>query len=176
MADYDDDLVELDEEQDEDEEDGPGSVFVSMAFGRDHCDDVWAVIEEVCREHDMIANRVHQTQVAGSPNIDEAIQFYLDRCDMVIVDLTHERPCVAHEIGLCDAEFDRSLILLIARQGTPRFGNIQSRMVNYYADEHELRTILETQLPLMIDAWCELQESDEDEDEDEDEDDDGEAR
>ena len=164
MHDDDIDDEEIEEEDEDEEELVPSDVFVSMAFGREGCDEAWKVIRAVCKEFDLAARRAHQTEFAGSPAIDEAVATLVDVCDFAVIDLTHERPSVAHEIGLCDREFARSLILLIAKTGTPRFANIGSRMVNYYADAAELRRIMRRQLQLMCEAWAEMQENIEDED------------
>lgn len=161
---YDEDMDdELEEENDDDEV--PSDVFVSMAFGRDGCDEAWKVIRKACKAFDLTARRAHQNQFPGSPGIDEAIEALVDHCDFAVIDLTHERPSVAHEIGLCDREFHRTFILLIAKTGTPRFGNIQSRMVNYYDDLDHLRRIMTRQLRLMCDAWEQIGDDEEDDDE-----------
>jgi hypothetical protein len=161
---YDDeaDDEELDEHDGEEEVD-PSDVFVSMAFGREGSEEAWNVIRKACKEFDLTARRAHQSQFAGSPGIDEAVEALVDCCDFAVIDLTHERASVAHEIGLCDSEFDRSLILLIAKKDTPRFGNIQSRMVNYYDDLDHLRRIMVRQLKLMCEAWDQMPDDDEEE-------------
>jgi len=86
-------------------------------------------------------------------------------CDFAVIDLSHERPSVAHEIGLCDREFDRDFILLMARTGTPRFGNIQTRIVNYYATLDELRRIMQRQLRMMCEALEAMPDESDEEDE-----------
>lgn len=158
---YDDDIDDEELEDEDDEESVPSNVFVSMAFGRESSDEVWKVIHAVCKEYDLDAQRAHQSQFPGSPAIDDAAASLVGMCDMAIIDLTHERPSVAHEVGLCDGKFDRSLILLIAKEGTPRFANIGSRMVNYYRSPVHLRSILDRQLKMMIDAWHEFDDEDE---------------
>ena len=162
---YDDEIddEEFDDEDDEDEESDPSDVFVSMAFGREGSEEAWKVIRKACKEFDLTARRAHQTEFAGSPGIDEAVEALVDHCDFAVIDLTHERPSVAHEIGLCDREFDRSFILLIAKKDTPRFGNIQGRMINYYDDLDHLRRIMNRQLKLMCEAWDQMPDDDEDE-------------
>lgn len=141
------------DEEDEDEESPPSDVFVSMAFGREGSDEAWKVIRRVCNEFDLTARRAHQDQVPGSPSIDEVVDELVESCEFAVIDLTHERPSVAHEVGLCDREFDRPFILLLARKGTQRFGNIQGRLVNYYSDMQDLERILRRQLRMMLDEW-----------------------
>jgi hypothetical protein len=161
------DFEDGDEDGDDDgEESGPSNVFVSMAFGREGSDAVWEVIETECENFDLTAWRAHQTQFAGSPSIDDVVAKLVDVCDMAVIDLTHERPSVAHEIGMCDREFDRALILFVAKAGTPRFANIESRLVNYYADAADLQRILARQLTMMCEAWERLQDLEDDDDED----------
>lgn len=157
---------EFDDEESDEEDEVPSDVFVSMAFGRDGSDEAWKVIRAVCKDYDLTARRAHQSQLPGSPNIDEAVAALVDECDFAVIDLTHERPSVAHEIGLCDREYDRTFILLIAKEGTPRFANIGSRMVNYYKSADHLRRIMERQLGMMVEAWQTLPD-DEDEEDDE---------
>lgn len=165
----DDDELE-DDDADEEADDGPSDVFVSMAFGRDGSEEAYRVIRKACKQFDLTARRAHQDQIPGSPGIDEAVEALVEICDFAVIDLTHERPSVAHEIGLCDGEYLRAFILLIAKTGTPRFGNIQGRMVNYYNDLDHLRGIMEKQLEMMIEVWDQLPDDDEDEDDEEDED------
>lgn len=86
----------------------PSDVFVSMAFGREGSEEAWKVIRKACKEFGLEARRAHQNHFPGSPAIDEAIEALVDLCDFAVIDLTHERPSVAHEIGLCDREFDRA--------------------------------------------------------------------
>lgn len=121
-------------------------------------------IRKARKEFDLAARRAHQDQFAGSPGIDDAVEALVDHCDFAVIDLTHERPSVVHEIGLCDREFDRAFILLIAKAGTPRFGNIQGRMVNYYDDLDHLRRVMMRQLRLMFEAWDQMPEDNEDDD------------
>lgn len=166
----DDDDYEDDEEADDEEEEGedePSTVFVGMAFGRDGCEGVFDIIDGVCDALDLSAVRAHPDQIVGSPAGDEVVHALLDSADFAIIDLTHERPSVAHEIGMADRELDRAFILLIAKAGTPRFANIQGRTINYYADAAELRKIVKRQLTAMIDAWHESDEDDQDDGDDE---------
>jgi len=166
----DDDVDDNETEHDDEEELVPSDVFVSMAFGREGSEEAWKVIRKACKEFELEARRAHQNHFPGSPAIDEAIEALVDLCDFAVIDLTHERPSVAHEIGLCDREFDRAFILLIAKAGTPRFGNIQGRMVNYYSDMDDLRRTMTRQLRMMCEAWDEMPDEEEDEDgQDEDE-------
>ncbi|MBL8875024.1 MAG: hypothetical protein JNM86_04430 [Phycisphaerae bacterium] len=150
------------------EGDFPSAVFVGMAFGREGCDDVFDLINEVCEDYDLQALRAHAEQVIGSPTIDEVIHDLLDEVDFAIFDLTHERPSVAHEIGMADRELGSGFILLVARDKTPRYANIQGRIVNYYRDLEDLRTILDRQLEAMIDAWIALGDEDGDDLDDDD--------
>jgi hypothetical protein len=66
---------------------------------------------------------------------------------------------------MADRELDRAFILLIAKESTPRFANIQGRTINYHADALQLRKIVKRQLTTMIDAWEESAEDDEDDEE-----------
>lgn len=168
------DEADLDEEDledgDEDEDDdGPSAVFVGMAFGREGCDECYDVIVRVCEMFDLEPLRAHPDDIVGSHNGDDVIRALMDDADFAILDLTHERPSVAHEIGLVDGEFPREFILLTAKTGTPRFSNIQGRTVHYYSDVGQLERILKRQLRAMIDGWHDLEnEDDEQRDEDDD--------
>ncbi len=158
--------------EDDDDESGndePSVVFVGMAVGRAGCDEVFRAISNVCERLDLDAMRAHPDQIVGSPAGDEVVNALLDDADFAIIDLTHERPSVAHEIGLADGAIDRAFILLLAKEGTPRFANIQGRTINYYSNLGELWAIVERQLNAMIDLWHECEEeSDEDDDGEED--------
>ncbi len=155
---------ESDEDGDEDDDEAPLEAFVSMALGRPGCDEVYRVIRKVCKHFDVVPQRAHVEEFPGSYSIEAIIEALVDRCDFAIIDLTYERPSVAHEIGLCDREFDKGLIVFIAKAGTPRFGNIQSRGVVYYDSPEDLEKKLRKKVEMALDI---LESEDDEADEDE---------
>jgi hypothetical protein len=159
-----DDEDDLDEDEYDDEDDDTFYVFVGMAFGREACDEAYSAIKRVCKKLDMNVLRAHPREIAGSHHGDDVVHALIDKADFAIIDLTHGRPSVAHEIGLVDRELGREFILLIGREGTERFSNIQGRVVQYYSDKAELERILKDQLDAMADGWNAIHGDDEEDD------------
>ena len=115
------------------------------------------MIGGVCDRLGMEAQRLPATQSGG-----EALYEAIETSDFAIIDLTHKRPGLAEEIEVTGHEMAPEFVLLIARTGSARPPEIESRVVHFYADKGDLRALVERHLNAMVDAWHEGGESDDD--------------
>lgn len=149
------DEEEGDEDFDDDEDDGPSSVFVGMTLRRDNSDSLFAAIKNVCRDLELTAFRAEPNQLSGRMPLHEVVQMLVDDANFAILDLTYDRPTLAHEIAICDREFASEFILQIAKEGAPPPPAAEGRLITTYRDAEDLRRIVQRQLNQMIDAWNE---------------------
>lgn len=150
------DEEEGDEEyDDEEEDDSPTSVFVGMTLRKDNSDAVFAAIRNVCRDLDLTAFRAEPQHLSGRMPLHQVVQMLVDDANFAILDLTYDRPTLAHEIAICDREFAGEFVLQIAKDGARLPSAAEGRMITTYRDPEELRMIVRRQLNQMIDEWNE---------------------
>jgi len=174
MLEDDDEFADVDDgDDDEDGNDAPTTVFVSVGAAGAASEESFGVISGVCDRLSLEALRAptDPKQAIGTPAGNEAVKDLLDAADFAIIDLSHKRPTLAREISMAEAEFDAVFILLVAKTGTPLPAAIEDKTIIHYADKGDLRAVVEKHLNAMVDAWHETEE-DEDEEEEDDGDDD----
>lgn len=137
------------EEEDDEGDDAPTSVFVSIPFGKDGAEEAFRVINGVCDRLELDAQRMPRG--GGRQALYEGIE----TSDFAIIDVSHKRPSLAEELHVAEHEIHPSFILLIARTGSPRLPELENRAVHNYADPGDLRALIERHLNTMIDAWHE---------------------
>lgn len=137
-------LSEIDE-KDQGEYD-EGSVFVGMAFGNyPELTNIFEAIVRVCINFDLEATRVSDTPDSGAihPQILEEIE----DAELLIFDLTIERPNVYYELGYAHGVGNRrEEIILIAKTGTNIHFDISHLRILYYDDAFDLMNKLEKYL------------------------------
>lgn len=118
----------------------PRYVFVIMAMPEDDPDmeDVHQTIKRTCKELEYKAERVDDIQFTGK--ISEKIQSCIKLSELVVADLTYERPNVYYEVGFADA-YEKPL-LLVARKGTKVHFDLQGNKVLFYRNMTELEKLL----------------------------------
>jgi hypothetical protein len=87
----------------------------------------------------------------GSDLVILKIAQFIEEAELIICDLTYERPNIYYELGYAHGVGNRGdRILLIAREDTPRHFDINGLHTRLYSSLDNLRTILQTNLPPMI--------------------------
>ena len=148
------------EEEEEEGDEAPTTVFVAMTFGKDGADEAFRVIGGVCDRLELEAQRL-PAKGGGREALYEAVE----TSDFAIIDVSNKRPGLAEELEVTGHELDPAFVLLIARTGSARPPEIEDRTINFYADKGDLRAIVERHLNAMIDAWHEGGQGDGDDDE-----------
>lgn len=87
-------------------------LFVIMAFGRDDTDKVWAEVYEQAAGFKAI--RIDQTD-NGKPKLDQIVN-EISTADVIVADLTYERPNCYFELGYAQARRRHEEIILCARR------------------------------------------------------------
>ena len=97
----------------------PGYVFIVMAMFEDdlRLEDVHETIRRACRDLGLRGERVDDIQFTGQ--ITEKIQSSIRLAELVVADLTHERPNVYYEVGFANA-YDKPLILIADNEARNR--------------------------------------------------------
>lgn len=114
-------------------------VFVIMKFGDTELDLVYrTAIRPVIEEHKYLPIRVDEIQSSGV--ITEEIERYLDQSEVVLADLTGERPNCYYEAGYAQAM--RKELILTIREGSPiHFDLAANRFITWRSGD-ELRSKL----------------------------------
>jgi hypothetical protein len=121
-----------------------GLVFLIISFNKD-MDKTNSIIQEECKKLEFVLRRGDEG--VGSNLILFDILDALNASELIICDLTHERPNCCYELGYTDAfieDFEETLI--IAKEDTKLQLNISPSRVKYYSNDDELRQILNTNL------------------------------
>lgn len=127
----------------------PDSVFVIMAFQGEGMSDVLAVIRDVCQSFTLHANRADDD--VGSELVIVKIAEQIEEAELIICDLTYERPNVYYELGYAHGVGNRGdRVLLIAREGTEIHFDIGSLRIHKYSSPETLQAILQNNLPEML--------------------------
>lgn len=118
----------------------PRYVFVIMAMPENDpgAEDVHQTIKRTCGSLGYKAERVDDIQFTGQ--ISEKIQSCIMLSELVVADLSHERPNVYYEVGFADA-FNKRL-LLVARKDTKIHFDLQGNKVLFYKNMTELESLL----------------------------------
>jgi len=123
-------------------------VFVIMAFS-DDMDRAYESIRDECRKMGLTAKRADDG--VGSGIILREITDSIEKAELLICDLTHQRPNVYYELGYAHGVGNESSdILLIAREGTVLHFDIAPLRVQFYRDEQHLRTLVARNIPGML--------------------------
>jgi hypothetical protein len=126
----------------------PKSVFVIMSFQGDGMDKVLATVKDECTTLGFSATRVDDA--VGSELAIKRIWEHIESAELIVCDLTHERPNVYYELGYAHGVGNTGRnILLIARRGTALHFDIGNHMVQHYSSMKSLRAILQRNLPEM---------------------------
>lgn len=127
----------------------PDSVFVIMAFQGEGMNDVLAIIREVCQALSLNANRADDD--VGSELVIVKIADQIEKAELIICDLTYERPNVYYELGYAHGVGNRGdRVLLIAREKTEVHFDIGSLRIHKYSSPETLQAILQRNLPEML--------------------------
>lgn len=118
----------------------PKYVFVIMAMPENDpgAEDVHQTIKRTCNGLGYKAERVDDIQFTGQ--ISEKIQSCIMLSELVVADLSHERPNVYYEVGFADAYCKR--LLLVARKDTRIHFDLQGNKVLFYKNMTELESLL----------------------------------
>jgi hypothetical protein len=123
-------------------------VFVIMPFERD-TDDVYAAIKDECAALQLDAKRVDEQ--VGSHFVMKRLGSLIESAELIICDLTHERPNVYYELGYAHGVGNNGdNILLIAKAGTRLHFDIGQLGVLLYSSTDDLRGLLSKQLKAIL--------------------------
>lgn len=122
-------------------------ILMAMANTDPSLVDVHIGLKRVCKKLSIIAERVDDIELVG--RITDKILDCIDRADIIIADLTHERPNVYYELGYCHGMGKR--VVLIAHEGTSLHFDIKDFRVLFYKNVTELENKLEPTLRTIMD-------------------------
>lgn len=123
-------------------------VFVIMPFCNE-MNDVYKVISEECKIIGLNSKRADDS--IGSGIVLREIVESIEEAELLICDLTHERPNVYYELGYAHGVGNESSeILLIAKKGTTLHFDIAPLRVRYYQSNDHLRQIIKENIPEML--------------------------
>jgi hypothetical protein len=126
----------------------PNSVFLIMSFQGEGMGEVLAVVKHECDTLGLKATRVDDA--VGSGFVIKQIGELIERAEIIVCDLTYERPNVYYELGYAHGVGNGGdNVLLIAREGTTLHFDIGPLRVNLYSSLKSLRAILQRNLPEM---------------------------
>lgn len=116
------------------------TAFVAMAMTEidPFLVDVYSAIKRACDKAAFAAYRVDDVQYAG--RITDKIRDSIYGSDLMIADLTHERPNVYYEVGY--AHCLNKVVILIARDGTKSHFDVSDFKVIPYKNATELENKL----------------------------------
>ena len=111
--------------------------------------DVLATIKEVCQSLTLNANRADDD--VGSELVIVKIAEEIEKAELIICDLTYERPNVYYELGYAHGVGNRGdRVLLIAKEETEVHFDIGSLRIHKYSSLETLQAILRKNLPEML--------------------------
>lgn len=108
--------------------------------------DVHSCIKSVCARTNIRAERVDDIEYSGK--ITDRIIDSIQKADIVIADLTHERPNVYYEIGFSHGQ--NNDVILIARRETKLHFDLSGFNVIYYRNITELSEKLEKRIKAVL--------------------------
>ena len=127
----------------------PDSVFIIMSFQGEGMKEVLAAIKQECTALGLNASRADDD--AGSNFVIIRIGQQLEEAELIICDLTHERPNVYFELGYAYGIGNGgNRVLLIAKERTDLHFDIRSFNVHEYSSPETLQAILRRNLPEML--------------------------
>lgn len=117
-----------------------GYAFITMAMDEEKADlaDIHATIKRACGSAGVRAERVDDTEFIGQ--ITEKVLSSIRVAEMVVADVTHERPNVYYEIGFAHA-LEKPL-MIVARRGTIVHFDLQGHRIRYYSNLIQLEDLL----------------------------------
>jgi hypothetical protein len=120
-----------------------------MSFEGEGMNEVLGVIRQECDTLGLKAMR--SDDAVGSDFVMIKIGQMIEEAELIICDLTHERPNVYHELGYAHGVGNRGdRVLLVAREGTPRPFDIGGLQANSYSSPEALKVILQKNLREML--------------------------
>lgn len=123
-------------------------VFVVMPF-RKNSDGIYQSIKKACRQHGLLVKRADD--VSGATYILSSIYELIHESDLVICDLTHERPNVYYELGYTHAKgiHHHQNILLVAEEGTKIHFDVSGFNYSDY-NNRNLQQVVSKNLEVML--------------------------
>ena len=108
--------------------------------------DVHNCIKETCWRRNVLAERVDEIEHSG--RVTDRIVDCIKRADVIIADLSHERPNVYYEIGLAHGQ--QLDVIMIARHGTNLHFDLANFNVIFFRNNTELTERLEKRLTAIL--------------------------
>lgn len=123
---------------------GDKTAFIIMAMSSEDplLIDVHNCILNICSNHNVKAVRVDDIEHSGK--ITDQIIDSIEHADIIIADLTHERPNVYYEIGLAHGQ--KNDVILLARKSTKLHFDLSGFNVIFYNNITELTERLEKRI------------------------------
>jgi hypothetical protein len=126
----------------------PKMVFLIMSFKGDGVAQVLDTVRDECTSLGFSATRADDS--VGSDFVIKQIWKHIEKAELIVCDLTHERPNVYYELGYAHGVGNTGdNILLIAREETTLHFDIGPLRVHHYSSMESLRAILRKNLPEM---------------------------
>lgn len=124
-------------------------VFVVMPF-QEETNDTYNIIKNCCYGIGLLSIRADDKMGAGY--ILEEIYHLIEEADIIICDLTLERPNIYYELGYTHGKMvhKSNNILLIAKVDTYIHFDVGSLRIHLYKDKNTLTNVLNQQLNLMV--------------------------
>lgn len=124
-----------------------GLVFIIMSF--DGMNDVQDAIRKQCSLLGLTAKRADD--MVGGGVVMQEVDRLIRQAELIICDLSHERPNVYYELGYAHGAGNLAKnTLLIAKKGTNFHFDVAQLHIHCYSTIDELCTRLATKLPLLI--------------------------
>ena len=122
--------------------------FVLMPMDRENPElqDVYETIKQMCRSFDVQAYRADE--IEHQDRITDLILSEIERCEMVIADLSYERPNVYYEIGYAHALKRRPI--LYRKTGTKLHFDLSVHNVPEYKNLIEIKNLLLKRLEAVL--------------------------
>jgi hypothetical protein len=126
----------------------PDYVFVLMSMdeSKPMLEDVHTAIKEVCQSLQLRAERADDIEHAG--RITDKILERINAANVLVADLTYERPNVYYELGF--AHGINRQVIMIAQEGTSLHFDIQDFNVIFYENITRLRQKLKKRLKVVL--------------------------
>ena len=123
----------------------PKLVLLIMSFEGEGMGGVLAAVRDECAKLGLKPTRADDA--VGSEFVMKQVGNLIERSELIVCDLTHERPNVYYELGYAHGVGNGGdNVLLIAREGTTLHFDIGPLRVHHYASLKKLRDILRKNL------------------------------
>lgn len=129
----------------------PKLVFVAMAYEKRGMAKVFRAVQAACAELELTVKRADE--VVGTDIVLKRIAKLILDSQLLIFDLTHERPNVYYELGFAHGVGNSDNILLVARRRARVHFDVGGFHVDFYRNAAGLRDILRRKLPMMRAAF-----------------------